>query len=247
LGLGDRFTISIDSLLVLNSNENFVKCIRPIIDTSFFNLESIKFDSSNLSAFHKWEFDSTSSICSGLVFDNGHEKGIYGKGNWGYEKCGENGACDNLSLSFIVSKLPPIKQAVSCPIKGLEILYDGEINTWDHPITCNKQAVYFDSLMIGKPTLDGRISTGVESLSTQKDKELRVYPNPASSHLTIEIPFGKEIHSYRIYTILGGIQQQGIIHQKRISISNLPIGIYQIEVLGDFDRYRKTFIKNSSK
>lgn len=153
-GLGDTITITLDSLLVRNSNEGFVKRIVPVYASNYFELTGASVSTPALADFHSWEFETAGSA-PGLVFDNGHQNGVYGNGNWGYEPCGLPGGCTSTSFTFTVQQLPMVTSAVPCPLQAVRVEYDSELGTWDAPILCNNQPVAVDSAALGQPILEG--------------------------------------------------------------------------------------------
>jgi hypothetical protein len=243
LQIGDTLSITLDSLMIRNSNENFLKCLIPIFDSTFFDLTNIEFNNQNISQYHQWNFDTTSSICYGAVFDNGHQNGVYGKDNWGYEPCSDSGKCDDIKITFQVSKLPPVSQVVTCPLIGLELKYDGEVGTWEDSITCNKQLILFDSVTIGKPFLRGKVITDLNKEEVSNSNEFNIYPNPANDYLKLELTFDKNI-AYTIFNTIGSIQQEGKLSNELIDISNLSNGVYWIELRVGSNYSRNSFVKN---
>lgn len=154
LQMGQLMFINLDSLYAINSNENFIKGISPEYTNEFFDLVGISVSTPERSDYHKWSFDEKADF-KGLFFDNGHRDGISGAGNWGYELCGSLGGCTNIKVFFRVKKLPAVTSAVPCPLQGLRVIYDGEMNTWDKPVLCDNSPVYFDASTLGMPVLQG--------------------------------------------------------------------------------------------
>ena len=161
LKLGDTITIVMDSLLLRNSNENFVKRIAPIYEDDFFTLIHIQLNTPGISQFHSWNFDI---IQKSLDFDNGHKNGLLGEGNWGYEPCGQVGGCNDLRFQFRVDQLPDFTEEVGCPLQGISIKYDGELNTWDQPLLCMNEPIQIDTSLLGTPVLKGSICS-IDSLA----------------------------------------------------------------------------------
>lgn len=154
LQLGDTISIAFDSLLVRNSNESYVKQIVPLFSDSLFQLTGASVNTPLLAPDHNWNFKDTNSF-AGLEFDNGHRDGVLSSGNWGYEPCGTVGGCTSVSFSFVVKSLPQHTMVVGCPLKGVKVIYDGELGTWDSSVVCNNQPVWFDSVKLGQPVVQG--------------------------------------------------------------------------------------------
>jgi len=154
LQLGDTITLTLDSLFVRNSNENYVKQIVPIFSDSLFGLADATVNTSLLSPFHHWAFKDSAGF-AGLEFDNGHREGVLAPGNWGYEPCGIPGGCTHVSFSFVLQNLPTYTSAVSCPLRGVQVVYDGESGTWESGIVCNNEPALLDSTLLGKPFIQG--------------------------------------------------------------------------------------------
>lgn len=168
LEMGELIHIRIDSLLALNSNNNFVKGIFFRYDNAYFDLVGAEMYTPNISPHHNWSFQ-TYDDTPALVFDNGHQSGIDGQGNWGYEPCGVAGGCTNLKIYFRVKRLPESTSAVPCPLEGLEIKYDSQMNTWDNPVLCSESTRQFDQAILGKPVLTGSSSCpGPQSLQSTR-------------------------------------------------------------------------------
>ena len=82
---------------------------------------------------------------------------------------------------------------------------------------------------------------GVESLTIENS--IRVYPNPASNILQIELPSGYMNESIQIYNSLGCVVKSERLNQlKSIEIKNLPKGIYLLR-LDNKPQYYGKFIK----
>lgn len=153
LSIGDTITIVLDTLEVTRPNENFVKCLIPVYDDRYFHLANMEIRTDSLSIHHSWVFDRDTGICEGLVFDNGHREGLYGKGNWGYDGCSSKGGCTEIAISFVVHSLPSCEPIVNCPLEGIQISYDGDLNTWAHPPEVPQETLFFDSAALGLPFL----------------------------------------------------------------------------------------------
>jgi subtilisin family serine protease len=76
----------------------------------------------------------------------------------------------------------------------------------------------------------------VFGLEDTEQAELSIYPNPASSKLTLAGTQNSSFRSYTIYNVLGTAVAHGQVlsgeKAQVIDISNLPAGMYLIEVVG---------------
>ncbi len=76
----------------------------------------------------------------------------------------------------------------------------------------------------------------VFGLEDAEQAELSIYPNPASSTLTLAGTQNSSFRSYTIYNVLGTAVARGQVlsgeKAQLIDISNLPAGMYLIEVVG---------------
>ena len=235
LDIGDTILISIDSILLRKSNENFVKSITPIYDKDFFDLVNIKIESPILSRFHQWNYINSSSSNKSLVFDNGHRDGLFSQGNWGYEGCSVNGNCTNISFYFEVKNIPDTIGFVDCPMKGFKVEFDGQTGSWISPIYCQNDPIYFSSERLGFPTLKGR-------LVNEEDINFRISPNPAYDNIIINYPNVKGF-KYQIFNTLGSEIQRGILNDNRLSIDHLAKGIYVLNIDLGTKNYSTVFVK----
>lgn len=240
LGIGDTITITLDSFSVLNSNENFIKCIQAIYDTTFFKLVNASLNTPGISSFHHWDFEESSTECLGLVFDNGHRNGKYGDGNWGYEPCGQNGKCQALTFSFMVTTLPDSTSAVACPLKGLQIRYDGEMQTWAYPIYCQNEPIYFNDTLLGQPILEGNPVSSLKENSTFST--IQLYPNPSQHSIYIQ-DFVQSNTPYQVLNPMGQVIQKGVLTDNKINIHYLPSGIYVLRFWLEYQYYSAIFVK----
>ncbi len=74
------------------------------------------------------------------------------------------------------------------------------------------------------------LSTGVEELTKEEGTNIRVFPNPASSHINIQSD--ETIEQFRIYSLQGQVvfSSQADSKEYRLSSDLLPAGIYVAEV-----------------
>jgi hypothetical protein len=240
LKLGDTIKIVFDSLLVRNSNENFVKCISPIYNPNFFELVDIQMSTPELSTHHIWVFEENNSICEGLIFDNGHENGSNATGNWGYEGCGESQKCTNLTFKFIVTEMPDTTQAVCCPLQAIEILYDGDLGTWEQLPVCNNQVVNYSSEQLGSPILEGDTTVNVVNLNFEKQP--KIYPNPVEDRLFFENE-NEENFTYKIVNVLGQNVSIGETSNNSINVNLLKNGTYYLILSNKNNQFKAVFTK----
>jgi Secretion system C-terminal sorting domain len=72
--------------------------------------------------------------------------------------------------------------------------------------------------------------------------QLSVYPNPASSELTIDLK-GEKIESTKVIAINGQLMLQSNSVINKLNISELPANIYFIEAKTSNGIYRTKFVK----
>lgn len=240
LQLGDTVTISFDYLQVINSNENYVKCISPIYTSDFFQLIDIQMTTPEISTHHEWVFDDNNSICNGIVFDNGHQSGIDGNGNWGYEKCGEVDKCQALEFKFIVQTLPIDNSLVNCPLEGLEIFYDGDLETWEEIPLCTNQTVTYSTDQLGTPYLE--LDPTINALEISKEEVIHLFPNPATNQLHLQ-KINAQNASYQIINSLGRVVLEGVVKEKTIDINYLQEGFYWLILQNGERMTRAEFFK----
>ena len=71
-------------------------------------------------------------------------------------------------------------------------------------------------------------SVGISDLDL--DDVVKIYPNPATTHIQIETNF--PIESIEIYNYCGSVVKfsSDLIHENKLSLANLPSGIYTIKI-----------------
>lgn len=88
--------------------------------------------------------------------------------------------------------------------------------------------------------------TAVASVSTQKNIQFALYPNPVQTELNIVLPSNLDNATLEIYDILGKkvAQRQLKTIYNKIDISNLNSGVYTTKISGQNDHFGvKQFIK----
>ncbi len=95
---------------------------------------------------------------------------------------------------------------------------------------------------VGKIQIKSKSATGVEELTAAALSPLNIYPNPASSELTIDLK-GEKIQSTKVMNISGQLVLQSVSSNSKINISELPANIYFVEVKTANNIYRSKFVK----
>ena len=220
--VGDELTIEIDSLHARNSNENYVKTIRPLFNNSYFQLSDVSINPSVLAPGHSWTYHSSGE----LVFDNGHRNGISGAGNWGYEPCGIPGGCTDLEFTFTLEALPMCTDSIACPLTGFEVVYDGEVGTWSEPVYCNNTAYLFDPDRLGMPVVKGL--EDCEPVTVANAPKLPNEPKQVDFK-TLMVNDGVEVvQRFEVYSVvgqwLGSVEVNG--SSDPIELNHLAPGVY---------------------
>ncbi|MFA6922679.1 MAG: T9SS type A sorting domain-containing protein [Bacteroidales bacterium] len=119
----------------------------------------------------------------------------------------------------------------------------------DDSIT-NKAYIYFDANV---PVLTNTAITRIDDKANDVSKKavntnlaLQVFPNPANTQITIELPQTAKQSTIIIYNINGEevIKQQTTNNKTKIDVSTLPCGIYFIKVVAQDGVTVRKFIKN---
>lgn len=71
-----------------------------------------------------------------------------------------------------------------------------------------------------------------------ENQVFKTYPNPFDTNLFIELPH-QEIISFKLFNAIGLFVQEGIINTRKINLSELPAGIYFIEIEGELQKIIK--------
>jgi hypothetical protein len=96
----------------------------------------------------------------------------------------------------------------------------------------------YSSSSLGEDTDDNNpgVTTGINN-SNSANEVVKIYPNPASSNFTIELPNGHSYHSLQLTVVTGKVVRQLSINaadtQKQINLSELSSGIYILKLWGD--------------
>jgi len=73
------------------------------------------------------------------------------------------------------------------------------------------------------------------------DKEIILYPNPATSELLIKLPESEQLSSVRIFNIEG--KEVRKVNSTLLNISDLSVGMYYLEININDVKYKRKFIK----
>ena len=72
--------------------------------------------------------------------------------------------------------------------------------------------------------------------------EVKIYPNPASDHITIQIENSTQAH-YHIYDLFGRQMLSGNLLNNTIDVSGLARGTYLLKIINGHSSYIKRFVK----
>jgi len=100
-----------------------------------------------------------------------------------------------------------------------------------------------NTTIIGNPVPDTPAESPAFNLEKQKH-EMKVFPNPTSSRVTVSYTIGERSEGVLILTdftgrILKQVQVEGGTHQQQIDVSHLPAGYYQIYLTSGEQRLSK--------
>ena len=100
----------------------------------------------------------------------------------------------------------------------------------DKPVSVNLRCYDDGNCMYLNGTSDCE-NLKVES-ETLESNELKLYPNPASSHITIELPENIQPNevNYRIIDLYGNIVLEGKVINSSLDVSNLKAGVYLVRL-----------------
>ncbi|MEO0779319.1 MAG: T9SS type A sorting domain-containing protein [Bacteroidota bacterium] len=239
LQLGDTLRLQLDTLLLERSNENFVKAIRLHYDDRYFQLDQLSLQHEAIAPGHQWRTQEVGPNSTELIFDNGHRDGLATPGNWGYAGCSEVGQCRALQLDFLVERLPLVAGSVTCPLKKVEVIYDGDYGTWEQAPTCTGRYYEFDATALGRPFLERDRTTGLPATPTE---QWQIFPNPVGSELQLRGAWPQGGRFY-IYDLLGRQQRTGTLHSATIPTDQLVAGTYLLSIQWQGRRYGQLFSK----
>ncbi len=105
------------------------------------------------------------------------------------------------------------------------------------PIFGSMGAYYFiDDVCVSTDSTLCNVSTGLNQI--EKDRELLIYPNPASGHVSINFSNQSKINSFHLFNIHGQIIIEKINYESnKIDITNVPDGIYIVKIIADHKTY----------
>ena len=83
------------------------------------------------------------------------------------------------------------------------------------------------------------------TVSTNIDNQLFVYPNPFTNYVYVSLTNGKIIEKLNVYNLTGKLVStfNPLRSRELFSLTNLPVGIYFIEVVSGSNFYSKQIIK----
>ena len=91
----------------------------------------------------------------------------------------------------------------------------------------------------------GNLITSINETEFDKNVNLQIYPNPATSEISLAIPNNESIVSIKIYNQNGQLVKQIFKpNAEKINISDLKTGIYFIRTDTDTNRYLSKMIKD---
>ena len=93
-------------------------------------------------------------------------------------------------------------------------------------------------------TAQCHITTGIQ-INTTPAFSFNIFPNPASDHLTIEIPINVSKTKIEIYNLLGELEYSSIETKQKtdLDVSGLTRGLHIIQIATDDNIMRQKFIK----
>ncbi|MFA5418936.1 MAG: T9SS type A sorting domain-containing protein, partial [Bacteroidales bacterium] len=153
------------------------------------------------------------------IFDNLNIASLAGIENIDSESISDLFIFDNSSLSYC--EVQSVCDYLSSP--------NGIIYIYNNAAGCDTQT-------------EVESACSVVGLSTHKEPEIKIYPNPANKNLYISNIFGLTIKDLTIYNLLG----QEILHEttipNEIDLSNLEHGIYVVEIELENSRIKRKLI-----
>jgi lysyl endopeptidase len=104
-------------------------------------------------------------------------------------------------------------------------------SSWTGSSTTNRVSDWLDPLNLGVTQLDYLPNINNMGVSTFDSKSFKVYPNPSSGSMTIELAEAKS-GNYQLVDITGKIVQKGNLNSAKqfVHFSQLPKGIYILQV-----------------
>jgi len=120
-------------------------------------------------------------------------------------------------------RLPESLKGCYCKITGMELIR----NT----VGSKTGEIYLDALTFGVESGDSGLDSGIGS-------SFRIYPNPAGDFLTVDLSaFRGKAENIEILNMLGGIAESPVpvnhSQQVKISVGNLPEGMYLLNIRSD--------------
>ena len=111
---------------------------------------------------------------------------------------------------------------------------------------------YFENVLVaatygrGLWKIDIAVPTGNKEIKTANKYTPKIYPNPVSNKLNIELPSftsGKQLR-YIIYNVVGGLEMDGFLTQSKnsVNISALAKGNYMFKIIDEDNKYKAQLI-----
>ena len=109
---------------------------------------------------------------------------------------------------------------------------------------------YRNGVLLSKTKLEFELVSGfgvsVDASSEKSNNEIKVFPNPFDEELWIELPNKDEQYQVRVLDLSGRVLDHssnvnGVTH--RLNLTQLPSGIYWIELSGESSQYQSRVIK----
>jgi len=159
------------------------------------------------------------------------------------------------SLSFLNDFDAPLYDVWYQPTTGQEHLRElvviadnPKLDSCNIDYLCKTLELFPDSVRIENNgiacTLDEvKKYCGLTSVNDSRNKEFRVFPNPANTELSWEAD--RRIEHYQIFTALGEkVKSKKVTKQRSIDISHLMNGLYFIRFSNQDQQWTTSFIKN---
>ncbi len=113
--------------------------------------------------------------------------------------------------------------------------FDGDIDDFSvHNCALNQTEI--DSLF-------GNFTNSVDELNSNYNS-LKLFPNPTSNNISLELPKKYSVVSYEIFDAVGKLVKTSSLIENNINVAFLSNGIYFLSVIVDGNIYKQKFIKN---
>jgi hypothetical protein len=107
------------------------------------------------------------------------------------------------------------------------------------------RCIVYDSLGNGCHNTSSSAALLVTGIDEIELVNVKIYPNPATNNITVDLPTLTNKATATVYDVLGAAQHQVALYQQKtsIDISSLASGVYFIEVFADKKMKRQMFMK----